>query len=520
MTESGTGTEAGATTQSQLISNSKWNLIAFSVALGCNFLLVPFVIRHIGLEAFGAAGLTLAVLAPFLLVGTVLGQATLRELARHVAAPELDKGNRVFAGAMFLCGISCVLIALPLLVFGESAVRMLSQSGSVDPNWQLGLALAVLGWAAQQFTLLLQSAVAATQRYASLAGIGAIASLANVAAVAGFVIRFPTTIGYLAGTSAGLLLSLAIWWLLVRRGLPWLFPFHAPTRRDFIALIHFGKWQGLSHFAGAVGLQMDRYVLGILAPIAVVGQYNVAMRLQEVVHMSVLKAGEVLFPHFSATSHDTVERRASFFVTVSWILNTLAACALAPLIPLSWVIVALWVDPATADGAAPMLRTLAAAGIVGAGANVYFYHAMGTGQTARLALLTVVHAVATVALTIVLIKLYGPVAAGLGFLATSALRLALVLPFTKLSFDATVSLGSLVACTLPPLFTGLVVGAAWHLIGSPPATHWAEVSGHYAVIFSSVAIASITLTSVTGSGRRLVVDCLRLAGRMLLRKQG
>ena len=505
---------------SRLVSNSRWNLVAFSVALACNFLLVPFVIKNIGLEEFGTAGLMLAVLAPFVLVGTVLGQATLRELARHFAASEFVAGNCMFSAAMALCGASCILVILILLVFGESAVHLLSQPRMTALNWQLGFAIAAVGWAAQQFTLVLQSAVAATQRYASMAWISGIASLANVAAVACAVVKFPTTLGYLAGTSIGLLASFMIWWVLVRRGLPWLFPLRAPIRRDFAAIAHFGKWQGVSHFAGALGLQIDRYVLGSLAPLAVVGQYNVAMRLQEVVHMAVLKAGEVLFPHFSATSGDTVERRASFFITVSWILNTIAACALAPLIPLAWHVIALWVDPTTADGAAPMLRSLAAAGVVGAGANVYFYHAMGTGQTARLAQLTVVHAIAAVVLTVVLIHLYGPAAAGLGFLIASALRLGLVLPFTQQSFDGTVSLGLLGSCTLPPLLTGLVVGAAWYRIGAPSPNTWTELSAYYAGMFFTVAIGSIILTSATARGRLMVIDCLHMAQGLLFRTRG
>ncbi len=512
--------EAEVVTKHELLSNSRWNLLAFSVALGCNFLLLPFVIRNIGLQAFGIAALILAVFAPFLLVGTVLGQATLRELAHRVAASELVESGRMFSAAIVLCVVGCFLSILLLLVFGASVGHLFGLTNQVDRDWQVSFAVAAFGWVAQQFTFVLQSTVAATQRYASLAGIGIIAAMANVAAVAVAVVQFPTALGYLVGTSIGLLASLVIWWLLVRRGLPWLFPLRSPTRRDLTAIIDFGKWQGVSHFAGAIGLQMDRYVLGTLAPLAVVGQYNVAMRLQEVVHMAVLKAGEVLFPHFSATSSDAVERRASFFITVSWILNTVAACALAPLIPLAWDIIALWVDPTTADGAAPMLRTLAAAGVVGAGANVYFYHAMGTGQTARLALLTVVHAVTTVALTVVLIKLYGPAAAGLGFLIASALRLAFILPFSKQSFEGTVSLVTLIACTLPPLFIGLVVGAAWYRIGSPSATTWAELSACYAAMFCSVAIASIALTSVTGRGRLLVTDCLRMARGTLLRNRG
>lgn len=117
--------------------------------------------------------------------------------------------------------------------------------------------------------------------------------------------------------------------------MPKMFPLRRFGRRELRSIAEFGKWQGGAHFVGAVGNQVDRYVLGVFAPLSVVGQYNVAMRLQEVVHMGLLKATEVLFPHFTVTASDPVERRASFFIQASWILNVLGVAALAPLIPLA-----------------------------------------------------------------------------------------------------------------------------------------------------------------------------------------
>lgn len=503
-----------------LLSNSKWNLVAFAVALGGNFLLLPFVIRHIGLESFGAAGLILAVLAPFMLVGTVLSQATLRDLARHYAAGDFIAGGRLFSAAMALCIPICFLVTLALTLFGDGAARLLNETKIATLNWQVAFAVAAVGWTAQQLTAVLQAAVAATQRYASLASIAVLATIANIVTVVVAVLKFPTVLGYLAGTSLGLMGSMLIWLLLAKRELPWLFALHKPGRHEFNSILNFGKWQGLSHFSGALGMQMDRYVLGIFSPLAVVGQYNVAMRLQEVVHMAVLKAGEVLFPHFSATSADPLQHRADFYIKVSWVLNMVAACALAPLIPLAWDVIALWVDAATADGAAPMLRSLGAAGIVGAGANVYFYHAMGTGQTARLAALNVVHAVVTVALTIVLIRIYGPSAAGLGFLGASLLRVALVQHLSKLSFEGTVSLLRVASGTLPPLFAGLLVGIGFYLAELNVANSWLSLSVHYSLMTVTVALAGLALTSMTAVGRSLVFDSLNAARSVLARRRG
>lgn len=503
-----------------LLSNSKWNLVAFAVALGCNFLLLPFVIRHIGLESFGAAGLILAVLAPFMLVGTVLSQATLHDLARHYAAGDIIASGRLFSAAMALCLPTCVFATLVLTLFGDRVARLLNETTIPNLNWQVAFAVAALGWTAQQFTAVLQAAVAATQRYASLASIAVLATITNVVTVVVVVFNFPTLLGYLVGTSLGLTGSMLIWFLLSKRELPWLFALHKPGRHEFNSILSFGKWQSLSHLSGALGMQTDRYVLGILSPLAVVGQYNVAMRLQEVVHMAVLKAGEVLFPHFSATSSEPLQHRVDFYIKVSWVLNMVAACALAPLIPLAWDVISLWVDAATADGAAPILRSLCAAGIVGSGANVYIYHAMGTGQTARLAALNIAHALVTVPLTVVLIRIYGPAAAGLGFLGASVLRLALVQHFSKLSFERTVSVLRFASGTLPPLFAGLLVAVGFYMAELNVASSWLSLSVHYSLMAVAVALAGLALTSMTAVGRSLVFDSINAARGVLARRRG
>ena len=80
--------DATSSAGARLVSNSRWNLLAFGISLVINFATIPMVIAHIGLEAFGAAGLVIAIYAPFMLVGTVLGQAMVGQLSPRMAAGE------------------------------------------------------------------------------------------------------------------------------------------------------------------------------------------------------------------------------------------------------------------------------------------------------------------------------------------------------------------------------------------------------------------------------------------------
>ena len=499
----------------RLVSNSRWNLIAFSISLVINFATIPIVISYIGLEAFGAAGLVIAIYAPFTLVGTVLGQAMVAHLSPQIAAGDFELATPVLSAGLFVCAAGSLAVVALLALAGEASMRLLSKPSGETIHWSLAFFVAGIGWAAQQGVLVLQATIASTQRYASLAWISVAAAVTSAASLVAGAMLLPDYLGFLLGTSAGFLLSLALWAVLVRRLIPRMFPLPRFGRREFHSIAEFGKWQGGAHFAGAVGNQVDRYVLGVFAPLSVVGQYNVAMRLQEVVHMGLLKATEVLFPHFTVTAGDPVERRASFFIQASWILNVLGVAALAPLIPLAGDLLTLWVNKETANGGAQMLRTLAAAGILGCGINVYYYFALGTGQSGRVASITVAHAVLTVVFTYIAIKNFGPVAAGAGYLVANAIRLGVTLWFTGQYFSATMAMRKLIECTLPPLIVGLLLAVVWWHSDWLAPSGWAQLIVSYFIVASSVVCISIATTAISANGRLLVVETLSSLRRLI-----
>ena len=508
------GNSAG---RSHLLANSKWNLVAFLITLAANFVTIPYVIDAIGMDEFGTAGLILAALAPMMLVGTVLGQATLREISHRFASKDLGSARRIFSSAMALCALAGAAVLLVILLFGSSFISLLNRNGQAT-NWQLAMTVATTGWLAQQFVLVLQSTVAATQKYKSMALISVVATVASAVTIMTAVTLKPDGLGYLAGTALGFGVALMVWTVLVCRGFPWLLPVSNIGRAEIQAILAFGKWQGAGHLIGALGIQMDRYVLGAMAPLTVVGQYNVAMRLQEVMQMPVMKIGEILFPHFSVTSTDGMARRADFFLTASWVLNTVAVCALAPLIPLAEESLKLWVHHSEATGAASILRTLATAGIIGSGVNVYSYFAMGTGQPAALAKLTAVYSVLAILLTALLIHQYGVRGAGVGAVIAGIVRLLLVIYLSKRYFGNTVSKSDLITATLFPLLAGLGIGWLWCSANLLEPHSWSTLGLSYIAIASSVALTSIAISCTNIAGRRMVLNTVHTMHSILFKR--
>lgn len=494
-----------------LISNSKWNLVAFACALAAQFAIVPFVIRWIGLAEFGRAGLVLAVWAPLMLIGTVLGQATTREMSARLGSSGLPEAQRVFDTAILLCSAVCAVGGLVLFAAGPSILSALV--GAAQPRQALRAAFlfAGIGWIAQQAILVLQGACSARQDFRRIAQLGAFSACATVLLTLAFTASAPSAEGYLAGVAASFVASLLAW-LWTSRTIALSRP-RWPTlhRQELASLMHFGKWQSLAQLAGSFGNQIDRYALGALAPAIVVGQYNAANRLQEAAYMGVMKAGEILFPHFAATANDELARREAFFLTASWVVATVSAMFLAPLVPLAHSMLTLWVGPATADGGAQLLRTLVLGGIVGCGSNVFTYYAMGTGQNAPVAWLSLTYALLTVLATIVLIVNFGPYAAGGGLLVASVVRVAASLWLTRRLFFQGLRWSSLLVSSVVPLLAGLAVALGLTATALSEVAGWPALVAAYALAAIAVLVTNLILTALWPVGRETVARVISAA---------
>lgn len=504
----------------RLVSNSRWNLIAFVAALLANFLSLPLAIAAIGLDAFGAAGLVLAVYAPFALVGTVAGQAIVRELAPKIAANDRPGCARVMWSAIALTGLGCALVSLTMAIVGPYILARVSVGAAENRSWALPLLICGAGWIAQQACLILQAALAATQQYGRLALVSAIGAVASAACVVVASRALHTDIGFLAGTALGFAILFVLLAMAVRAQVPWLLRPTIFAIKDLRELLAFARWQGAGHFSGAVANQVDRYVLGAVAPLAVVGQYNVAMRLQEVVHMGALKVTEVMYPHFSVTATDSLGKRCAFFVRASWLINMVGVVALAPLIPLAGPLIALWVDARTAVGGAPMLHTLATAGVIGSGVNVFTFFAMATDQAQRLAVLNISHSILLIGLTIPLIVLLGPLAAGFGYVIGNLFRLIAVAWLSAKYFSAEIRPAHLLCSTLPPLLGGLAAAWGIQLSGLAPVQTWAGLGLQYTVVVFVVFGAAMLATASSHIGRKLIHETWRAGSRLLPGRHG
>lgn len=493
-----------------LAANSRWNLLAFTFTLAAHFITVPFVISHIGLTEFGHAGLVVAVWAPLVLVGTVLGQAATQQMADRISQGDSEASRKFAQSAIFLCLIACTATAILVATIGRPLLGWLVDQPREAHKWYTEIAVAGIGWAAQQYALVLQGICTAHQNYRTIAKVGAASAVATVAATLSFSTWWPNALGYLAGISVGLILSAGAWWIAIRvslgREVLWPMAHAAETR----GLLRFGKWQTFTQLAGTLGNQIDRYVLGSLASPTVIGQYNAANRLQEAAYAGIVKVAEVLFPYFGANSRREPAAQAHFYLIAAWVVMTFSSAVLAPMIPLADPLLRLWAGPEVANGGALLLQTLVFGGLVGCGSNVATYYFMGTGQVSLLALISVVYSVLTIILSVVLLRLVGPYAAGVGLAIASVVRVALSLALLKRAFGAILTARDLFISNVLPLIAGTAL--AWTMAKVAPdfgMHNWLSVIGAYVLLSLAVLLAVTGCTATTSFGRELLVSLAR-----------
>ncbi len=481
----------------EILKNSLWNITALSFTLIVNFITIPFVIKSIGLSEFGNAGLFIALGSPLLIIGTVIGQSAIRIMSSKLALGDKLGAKSASVAAFYLCILLSLIGAVVFVTFFPVIFHSISSS-SFDSQEFYIIAIAIY---AQQLVIVFQSISIAHQNFKMIAAFTAGSAVITVVAIFSMVFWYPTAVGYLYGVALGFIGTMFLWWYGVIK-LYGSLRYHCKTEAHG-ELLRFGYWQFISQFAGSVANQIDRYVLASHSSIAILGQFNVANRLQEAVFICAIKATEVLFPYFGSISQSDIRQQANFYLSISWVAMTFYATVMVPLIALSEPILYFWVGEEVANGCSVLLCTLVIGGLIGAGTNVYANFAMGTGRNRSLTWLTLMYSLLVIIITVTAISYFGPYAAGVGIVIASIVRIGLTFFILCKDSFKFVTASQLISSNLMPLLVGLLVAGTWWSFSDIQITNWFFLILTY-ILISFLTCTSIVLTSLlTRFGRDL-----------------
>lgn len=499
-------------TGARIAGNSGWNLAAFATGIAVNLVTVPIVVKRIGMHDFGVAGLVIALVAPLLLVGTVLGQAAAQGIAQY--RDERTRARQAMSNVLALFALSLPAGALLLAGLAPSAAGgLFGEATTSGVELHTIFAIAALGWAAQQANAVLQGIHVGGEAYRRIAGVNAASALIGGMLIVVIVDRAPSAIGYVAALAAGYWATLMLWLASTWRDARWTLARPRFERAQLGRVLTFSGWQMIAQLTATLAAQADRYLLGLYVRPQTVGFYNVAQRLEEVAYIGVLKAGEVLFPHFSSTAQDDQSRVAKRYFRASWLLNVVAAAALAPLLPWAHDILRIWIDASTAARSADVLRVLALGGLIGCASNVFAFFALGTGRTHHLALLSAATAAVSIAVSLLLLPRFGLAAAGYGALIGMLAQFAVVTALTRRVFGAHASFSRILHATVMPAVIALGVAAALTALPRPAPNGWLTLLAALAVTSTSIVAVIVAVAGASQAGRTSLADLCGLTRR-------
>ena len=326
------------------VRNSVYNVTGWVWSTGLSFVLMPYIVRRLGVDAYGILALVGTVLGYFAFLDLGLGAATVKYVAEYYANRDYESIGRIVSAALvvyFLLGLfGCVAL---FSITGVMVTRVLKVPIDLISLAKFSFYMASVGFLANMVLGVFGSIPAALQRYdisnkISIA-VGSLTTLATAGLLArGFWLR-EVVILNLSVT----ILTVVIYVALTRRLLPEVKLAFSPNSLVFGRLFKFGVFMTFNQLSALVTYRIDHLLLGILLGTASVAFYAIPFNLLRTFQSIVYRLSEVMFPvasELSATSQ-THRLERGYFSTAKLVL-TLNSALFLPLTILAKRVLEFW----------------------------------------------------------------------------------------------------------------------------------------------------------------------------------
>lgn len=369
----------------KLARNTAFNFAGQVLPLFAGLLLIPYIVRGLGLDRFGMLGIIWLVFGYLGLMDLGLGRATTKFLAELLAKGEAGQISEMVWTSILLqvlLGVAGgVLIAALTPVLVERVLKI--------PGGLVGEARAAFYLLAASLPVVLatngfRSVLEGCQRFdiANLLRIpSSIFGFAIPAAVVAVGLRLP---GIVVGIGISRLVFMIAHGYWCVRVLPCMRT--QPTLRSSVVLplLSFGGWVTASNLINPVLLSMDRFALGSLVSVAMVGYYTAPYEAVTKLWAIPSSLMTTVYPACSALSLERMREQQNLYSrSIRYIF-----CAIAPLslmlVLFARSIIGTWLGPGFVDKSATPLQFLAVGVFINCFAHVpyCFLQALGRPDTA------------------------------------------------------------------------------------------------------------------------------------------
>lgn len=505
----------------KLVRNSLWNIGGWIATLLISFVTTPIFIYFLGKDQYGLMALLMSISTPLALLNFGIGEATVKYMAENIGKKDYVQTGKYLRSTFlfnlstgFLGGIVIMLLAR-LLITSVFNIPSDNQDMARHCLYWIGIT-----WCVMQIRNTFTGAVMALQHYGIL----------NIGNISSHVITVAAGLGVLfwGGNLLDLVRIQAIvtalmglgWFIVAKRLLPNINFFPRLDLLSFQKTFGFGFWQMLNNMGGILGHQSERWLLGVLLPVATVGFYNVGIQVVVIIYLAAYKIGEVLFPAVSQMQGQLRDEEAArLVVQANWMITAFAISCFVPLIVFAHDLLFVWVGPDFAMNTAGLVRILAFGSATSCLFAIPSFYLLGIGKSKWLALMSFAQGIITLAVAALLIPRLGLAGAGWGTTSSTIVHVTVLILMWKrifriwiparVYFSATFGqygVGAAIAIGLMLLRDSFIWSPSWIMLG---------VGGVVCALISATAIALIDRVLPGGMERRellLRVGSARISG--------
>lgn len=286
-----------------LLKNTLWNLVGTGLPFLVGIFAFPYLVRHIGVEAFGILTLIWALIGYFGLFDLGLGRALTQQIAARLASqdhshiPHLAKSGLLFTVVTGLIGgLILAALAYPLGHF------WLKVSPQLQSDTICSLVLAAVGIPLTTASTGFRGVLEAYEDFRAVNILRMALGVANFGLpVLSVMLLGPSLHDIVAMLIVARLLVMAAQWKLAYDKLPMGWARSTVNKEDARELLSFGAWMTVSNIISPLMVNADRFIIAGVLGAGIVAYYTVPFEV--LTRLLVLPAAltSALFPRLAVT---------------------------------------------------------------------------------------------------------------------------------------------------------------------------------------------------------------------------
>lgn len=497
-----------------MLTNSIRNLAGAAVPAAVSLLTIPYIVRGLGDESYGAFALIASIIGYFALIDINVTSGSVKYVAEHNARGERRELVEVinFGGLVYLVigliGASAVFLSADFLTGQVFAI-----SAPQKPLVTSTLRVAALGFFLTQLQVYLNSIPQSLQRYDLTAALETAFGVGVPLGTVGLLwlgYGLWELVAFRVAASAVNVLLLA---LVIGRIVP---DFHwvRPSRRVARKVAAFSGYAYLSRIAAVTYHHADKLIIGALAGMAELAYFTVPATLVNRLLGLTFRLGSVLYP--VASELDALgehEKLGRIYLSASRYLNYINTFFVLIVSLFAYQILYWWIGEEFAGHGRWIMIMMALSMLLDSFTNLPSLLNDGLGHPRMTGMFAVTRAVTGLAFTLVLTQRLGIVGAALSHLAASAVMSALFLVVIHRR-TMPVSLGRvLLHSYLPSASIASVCGILICGFGSFRSHDMMHVVQSAGLLTAVYLFLGATLVVEPAHRKQINQHCLRLLGR-------